>query len=93
MELDDIKISKAIIEKYLVKVFTELGLNLGKNTLYDAFGGVFDLSKTTNLNWFNKEMLTMVADEDPNIVPNERRDLRDWDQIDSFIDHFIRKLG
>ncbi len=83
----------AIIEKYLFKVFTDLGLNLGENVLYDAFGGVFDLSKTTNLNWLNRKMLTMAADEDPNIVPDERRDLRDWDQIDRFLDHFLRKLG
>lgn len=82
-----------IIEKYLIDVFKELGLNLGENVLYDAFGGVFDLSKNTNLSWINKKMLNMVGDEDPNIVRNERRDYRDWDQINRFIDNFIRKLG
>ncbi|UCE12200.1 MAG: hypothetical protein JSV04_08330 [Candidatus Heimdallarchaeota archaeon] len=82
----------AIIEKYLVKVFEELGLNLGDNVLYDAFGGVFDLSKTTNLSWINRKMLNTAADEDPNIVRNERRDYRDWDQINKFIEDFIRKL-
>ena len=81
-----------IIEKYLVNVFNELGLNLGENILYDAFGGVFDLSKTTNLSWINRKILNMVVDEDPNIVRNERRDYRDWEQINKFIDNFIRKL-
>ncbi|MFW9906256.1 MAG: flavodoxin domain-containing protein [Candidatus Thorarchaeota archaeon] len=82
-----------VIEKYLVDVFTEFGLNLGENVLYDAFGGVFDLSKTSNLNWMNKRMLKMAANEDPNIVLNERKDYRDWDQINAFLDTFMRRLG
>ena len=51
-----------IIGKYLEAVFNELGLNLGDNIIYDAFGGVFDLSKTTNLKWMNKRMLSRMAD-------------------------------
>ncbi len=82
----------AVIEKYLVDVFKELGLNLGENVLYDAFGGVFDLSNTSKIGWMNKKMLRMVADEDPNIVPNERRDYRNWDQINTFIENFMRRL-
>ena len=78
-----------IVEKYLVKVFTDLGLDLGDHVLYDAFGGVYDLSKTTNLSWINRKMLRTAAKEDPKIDPCGRRDYRDWDQINKFIDHFI----
>lgn len=38
-----------IIEKYLIKIFLEFGLRIGENIKYDAFGGVFDLSKSTNM--------------------------------------------
>jgi len=82
-----------VIEKYLVDIFKEYGLNLGENVLYDAFGGVFDLSKTSNLSWMNRRMLKMVAEEDPNIVLNERKDYRDWDQINAFLDTFMRRLN
>ncbi|HUU76904.1 MAG TPA: flavodoxin domain-containing protein [candidate division Zixibacteria bacterium] len=81
-----------VVEKYLKKVFTELGLDLGDHVLYDAFGGVYDLSKTTNLNWINRKMLRMVAQEDPKIDLYERRDYRDWNQINDFINHFISKI-
>ena len=70
---DPVKKPEAI-EKYLNKVFNELGLNLGDHILYDAFGGVFDLSETSKLGWFNKKMLNMAASDDPNIVLNERND-------------------
>jgi len=82
----------AVVDKYLVQVFNKLGLEPGDHVLHDAFGGVFDLSDTTKLGWMNKKILNMVANEDPNIVRNERNDLRDWDQINEFIDSFMRKL-
>ncbi|MFW9996548.1 MAG: flavodoxin domain-containing protein [Candidatus Odinarchaeota archaeon] len=88
---DPVKRPEAV-DKYLVQVFNDLGLELGDHILYDAFGGVFDLSTASNLGWMNKKILNMVADEDPNIVRGEKNDLRDWDQINGFIDSFIRKL-
>ena len=78
-----------IIKKYLIKVFKELGLDLGDHIFYDAFGGVYDLSKNTNLSWINRKMLRTVAKEDPKIDPDRRKDYRDRDQINKFIDHFI----
>ena len=80
------------VEKYLVKVFKELGLDLGDHILYDAFGGVYDLSKTTKLSWINRKMLKTAAKEDPNIDPHGRKDLRDWDQINQFIETFIARI-
>ena len=81
-----------VIKKYLVDVFKKYKLNMEENVLYDAFGGVFDLSSSSNLSRLNKTMLSTVADEDPNIIPGERRDYRDWDQINRFTENFIRKL-
>jgi len=80
------------IEKYLVKVFKELGLDIGDHVLYDAFGGVFDLSETSKLSWLNRRMLKTVAQNDPNIELNERKDYRDWDQINKFLENFISRI-
>ncbi len=91
-EASDPKERPDIVEKYLVKIFKELGLDLGNHVLYDAFGGVFDLSKTTKLSWINRKMLKMVAKDDPNIELNKRKDLRDWDQINKFIDNFVSRI-
>ena len=88
---DPVKKPEAV-EKYLNKVFNELGLNLGDHILYAAFGGVFDLSETSKLGWFNKKMLNMAASDDPNIVLNERNDQRDWDQINTFLENFISRI-
>ncbi|MHA2204195.1 MAG: flavodoxin domain-containing protein [Candidatus Hodarchaeales archaeon] len=81
-----------IVEKYLVTIFKELGLDLGNHVLYDAFGGVFDLSETTELSWINRKMVKMAAKDDPNIELNKRNDLRDWDQINKFIDSFASRI-
>ncbi len=80
------------VEKYLIKVFQEIGLDLGDHVLYDAFGGVFDLSDTSTLGWLNKRMLKMAASDDPNITLNERNDQRDWDQINTFLENFISRI-
>ncbi len=81
-----------IMEKYLVTIFKELGLDLGNHVLYDAFGGVFDLSATTELSWINRKMVKMAAKDDPNIELNRRNDLRDWDQINKFIENFVSRI-
>ena len=81
------------VEKLLIKVFEKMGLELGDNVLYDAFGGVNDLSKNTNLSGLHRKMLTMASKMDPDyIVLGERKDWRDWDQINKFIDNFISKI-
>ncbi len=78
------------VEKLLIKVFEKEGLVLGDNVIYDAFGGVNDLSENTNLSGLHRKMLTMASKMDPDyIVLGERKDWRDWDQINSFIEKFI----
>ena len=81
------------VEKLLIKVFEKVGLELGDNVLYDAFGGVNDLSENTNLSGLHRKMLKMASKMDPDyIVLGERKDWRDWDQINKFIDNFISKI-
>jgi len=91
-EASDPNKKPAAVEKYLVKVFQEIGLDLGDHVLYDAFGGVFDLTATSKLGWVNKRMLKMAASKDPMIVLNERNDHRDWDQINTFLENFISRI-
>ncbi len=80
------------IEKYLKNIFSDFGLELGDHILYDAFGGVYDLSDTSKLSWFMKRMMNMAADEDPIMVRDQRVDARDWDQINKFINRFMKKF-
>ena len=81
------------IEKYLIKVIDDVGLNTGDNLIYDSFGGVYDLTEKSKLNWFFKRTMSMAADEDPNFARGERTDQRDWDQINEFIMDFMRKIN
>jgi hypothetical protein len=37
-------------------------------------------------------MVKMAAKDDPNIELNKRNDLRDWDQINKFIDSFASRI-
>ncbi len=92
-EASDPEKKSGAVNKLLIEVFNEVGLDIGDHVLYDAFGGVYDLSKTTNLNWINKKMLSAAAQEDPEmIVPNERREYRDWNQITEFLQNYISKF-
>ena len=72
-------------EKYVLKTLTELGFNLNK-VMHEAFGGLFDLSNTSKMGWFDKKFSNMAAREDKssNLTENEYNDLRDWDHIQSF---------
>ena len=86
------------VEEYLVKVLTNIGLRLGENVLYDAFGGLYSVPNTSNLNWFNRRMMKMVVtevakEEGIELDPEETIDLRDWDQITAFIERFITKIN
>ena len=81
------------IEKYLIKVFEEFGLKKGEHVIYEAFGGVYDLSESSKVGWFMKKMLNMAADDDPIMVRDQRIDARDWDQINAFISDFIQKFS
>jgi menaquinone-dependent protoporphyrinogen oxidase len=72
-------------DKYLGKVLEKFGV---KASLYEAFGGVFDLSKESNLGKITKKILLAVSKEDPTIKPDQRNDGRDWAQIEKFAIEF-----
>ncbi len=74
-------------DRYLAKVLAKFGIQA---SLYDAFGGVFDLSETSNLGKINKKILVTVSKEDPTIKPNQRNDGRDWEQIKQFAMEFSK---
>ncbi len=66
---------------YIKKVIEPYNINAG---MLEAFGGVLDLTEDSKLGGFSKKMLMMAAKEDPNIKPNDKNDLRDWDRITGF---------
>ena len=78
-------------EKYVQKIITDLGLDLNK-VMHEAFGGVFDMSSTSRMGRLDKMFSNMGAKEDENITENEYNDLRDWDQIKSFVNEATTRI-
>ena len=76
-----------IRQEYIGQKITDLSINV---SIYDAFGGVIDLTSATRLGWTDKKIIGMVAKNDPNFKKNERNDLRDWDQITDFGEKFAQ---
>jgi menaquinone-dependent protoporphyrinogen oxidase len=79
--------------KYLEEVLTNVGITDTVDT-YDAFGGVYDLSPSAPMGFIDKRMLGMAAkqmakDGTP-LTEGARNDLRDWDQIRTFTEHFAQ---
>lgn len=84
---------QAAKEKYVQKIITEIGLDLDK-VMYEAFGGLFDMSSTSKMGWMNKKFMNMAAkdDESANLNMNEYNDLRDWVQIEKFAQDATNKI-
>ncbi len=58
---------------------------------FEAFGGVYDFSKSSELGFFTKFMLKKVVqaeNRDDVIDLDGRTDLRDWDNIKAFVQKF-----
>ncbi|KYK36866.1 MAG: hypothetical protein AYK19_00815 [Theionarchaea archaeon DG-70-1] len=77
-------------KEYLEKVMETIGITAD---IYDAFGGVLDLSKSSRMGFLDKKMLKMAAkqmqeEKGVRIEENEKNDLRDWDQIQRFAGEF-----
>jgi len=75
---------------YLEKVMTEIEIEAD---IYDAFGGVYDLSKSSKMGFLMKKMVKMgikemVEETGMKFDENERYDLRNWDQIRDFAEQF-----
>jgi len=83
--------------KYLKEVLTSVGIADAVDT-YDAFGGVYDLSASAPMGFLDKRMLGMAAkqmakDTGTPLTEAARNDLRDWDQIRAFTDHFAELVN
>ena len=79
--------------KYLEEVLTNVGITEAVDR-YNAFGGVYDLSPSARMGFLDKRMLGMAAkqmakDGTP-LTEGARNDLRDWDQIRTFTEHFAQ---
>ena len=79
--------------KYLEEVLTNVGIADAVAT-YDAFGGVYDLSPSARMGFLDKRMLGMaakqMAKDGTALTEGARNDLRDWDQIRTFTEHFAQ---
>jgi len=81
-------------DRYVEKVLTDLGIKADVDT-YDAFAGVLDLSSSAPMGFLDKRMLDMAAkqmakDTGIHVTEGARNDLRDWDQIRTFTEHFAQ---
>ncbi len=75
---------------YVEDVSEKLGVN---PNLYDAFGGVFDFSETSRMNFLEKKMFKSAVKASQKeggmtIDENGKNDLRNWDQIRRFAEEF-----
>ncbi len=83
---------ESAIQKYLLDVIEDAGINLGENVIYEGFGGVYDLSETSRMSKIMKKMLNAAADQEPTMEKNKKVDWRDWNAIEDFIETFIEKM-
>ncbi len=77
-------------QTYIEKVITELGIRDAVDAC-DAFGGVYDLSPSAPMGFLDKKMLAMGSQQmikDGQLTEGARNDLRDWNQIRTFAEHF-----
>jgi len=87
---------KPEIEKdYLEKVMAKLGVEAD---IYSPFGGLFDFSESSRMNFFEKKLLKTVLlrlakDMKKQIDEKTRIDLRDWDEIHRFAEDFAKILS
>lgn len=76
-------------KKYIEDVLSEYDINAD---MYEAFGGVLDLTEDSNLGGIIKKMMEKMAEEDPNIKLGERNDGRDWELIINFANKFCDSI-
>jgi menaquinone-dependent protoporphyrinogen oxidase len=78
-------------EDFLEKKFEKIGI---KPDLYEAFGGIFDFSESSNLGYLDRKILIFgSSDLGLDIDYNGRNDYRNWDRIRAFCEVFARLNG
>jgi len=74
-------------QKYVGKILDEVAIS-GAVDAYGAFGGLYDLSASARMSFFDKRMLSMaakqMAKDGVSLKEGTRNDLRDWDRIQAF---------
>jgi menaquinone-dependent protoporphyrinogen oxidase len=75
---------------YLEKVMAKIGIEAD---IYDAFGGVYDLSESSRMGGIDKRMIRMGLKDmskkyGTKIDENGKNDFRDWEQIQNFARKF-----
>jgi menaquinone-dependent protoporphyrinogen IX oxidase len=78
-----------IKEEYCLKALTKLGVSMDD---YEAFGGVMDVSPTSNVGWLNKQIIKAVDKQSINFDPKGINDYRDWVKIEEFTKNFIQRV-
>lgn len=78
-----------IKEEYCLKALTNLGASVDD---FEAFGGVMDVSPTSNVGWLNKQIIKAVDKQSIDFDPKGINDYRDWEKIEEFTQTFIQRL-
>ena len=66
---------------YIEKQLQKFGVTFD---LFDAFGGVFDLTDSSILTWLDKKIVKSLAKTDERIDIKGKNDFRDWQKIIKF---------
>ncbi|MHA1214713.1 MAG: flavodoxin domain-containing protein [Candidatus Hodarchaeales archaeon] len=74
---------------FIVEPFEDIGVRI---SYFDAFGGVIDLSKSSNKGWLDKKILRKIFKNNPKIDLNAKNDFRDWKRIEDFSNEFCELL-
>jgi menaquinone-dependent protoporphyrinogen oxidase len=73
---------KSMLDKYEVEA-----------DIYEAMGGMIDLTEDSKMGKFSIKMMNMAAQDDPDLKANDKNDTRDWDRIKEFGKNFCALLN
>jgi len=77
-------------EKYIKEVLDDYEIDAD---IYEAMGGVIDLTEDSRMGKFSIKMMNIAAQDDPKLDANEKNDTRDWDRIKEFGKNFCDLLN
>ncbi len=81
-------------QEFLLPTLKKIGF---EPNLSDIFGGVYDLSETTQKKWYERMLVKRVLNQEkykgtilPGFKDNIRNDYRDWNKIEAFANEFAK---
>jgi len=77
-------------KEYIESVLEKYGIDAD---MYEAFGGVLDLTEDSNLGFVSKKMMAAAAKDDESLTAGEKNDTRDWEFISSYAKSFCDSLN